>query len=1273
MVQKKLRNRVLSSVLAAAMVFSMAMPSFAEETEPEPSPAVETTLAGADTQQAKPEQQSEKPADAAEAPAQSETESQTDSQQTESTTEQASESDKQTEASATQEDVKESEQKKEKEESVDSLTAKSGSIEVVVERKDGSSFEADDKLLFLSDEKIGSDELSRVTSAAQELLHPETKEAEVSNESEEAMEAAQEAEDTPAPDEAKEAEETEPETAESFETVVDWNSHIAAVSIVDGDGNIINEEYSYSFHIADDKFASAVSAGKELKVVSVKGDASSKVGAGISADNGSVAFSFAGPNNAYYWFGTYEETQVQVLDIKGETDAGVSDKDAGEDDTTDPTKLKLSEDSDSVWSLVGTDYGKGDARCYARTVTFYAGKTKVDKNIAYCVDPAYSSPDTGTYKIDGDSNKVTISEVTTKKLGKAMYFLYGGPAYSKATISGLGNKTVQAYVTGNMGLSSGNKQKAITHYVLSYVKGSSNWDTQLSSKGAKEVKKIGDAVIAAANAYNIAGGTSTLDRDSVTATIAINGTKTSGTIVYKAVPENAATITASGCVIHDATTGATGNGSLVIAGGHSFYLTTTSAIGNVTYSVAPSMDTNYQCYYMNFGSGKQDMVSYYSSPGNLHFSVNWPMHMTLKVIKVDAESELPSVYSDQASLAGAEYTIYSDGDCKNAIKTITTDANGNAAANLPFGTYFVKETKSPVGYTKDPTVHIITGTNSSVGSEVSATSSEQHNRLPITIQKYDAETGESVHALNNAATELPAAEEGTSDQENEPADTNSAKYTFEGAVYGIYPTEECSEDSLIEAVTLGSDNTGTSTVTYDITEKKVVTPEGDEKEGFDFGTYYVKEITPPAGYVRSDEVYPVTVTDNGDDAVVNVRCEVKDSPIPVEISKIDVVQKEDGTESPELPGATLEVRNEDGTLIDTWVSGDAPHMIKGLPAGNYTLKETLPPEMFSTATEVAFTVEETLEVQKVVMEDKPLELHISKKDITNGKEIPGATLELKDSDGNLIEEWVSTDTPHVFQYIKQGTYTLTERIPANGYATAETITFTVSDSLEVQHVEMFDTPLTVEISKTDFTNGKEIPGAKLTVKDSEGNVVESWTSTDKPHKISMLNTGKYTLTEETCPAGYVQAETVEFEIIDTEVVQKAEMKDKPIQVEISKQDITNKEELPGATLIVKDSKGKQIEKWVSTNKPHLMYALPAGDYTLTEITAPKGYKVAETVKFTVKETAEIQHVTMFDSPQDQVTAPKTGDMFRYWPALICVLGGLLLVIAFALTKKRKVR
>lgn len=1270
MVQKKLRNRVLSSVVAAAMVFSMAMPFFAEETEPDPAPAVETTLAGADTQQAKPEQQSEKPADTAEAPAQPETEAPEASQQTEALTEQASESNGQTEAAAKQEDGKEGEKKEETEEAVDSLTAKSGSIEVVIEKKDGSSFDAEDKLLLLSDEQIGTDELSRITAAAQVLLHPETKEVEVSDENKESLEAAQDAEDAQVPDEAKEAEETEAETEASFETVVDWNSHIAAVSIVDKDGNVIDDEYSYAFRIADDKFVNAAAAGREIDVVSCKGDALSKVGAGISADNGMTTFSFTGPNNAYYWFGTFEETQVQVLDIKGESDAGVSDKDAGEDDTTDPTKLKLSEDSDSVWSLVGTDYGKGDARCFARTVTFYAGKTKVDKNIAYCVDPAYSSPDTGTYKIDGDSNKVSISDVTTKKLGKAMYFLYGGPAYSKATISGLGNKTVQAYITGNMGLSSGNKQKAITHYVLSYVKGS-NWDAQLTGKGAKEVKKIGDAVIAAANTYNIAGGTSTLDRDSVTATIAVDGTKTSGTIVYKAVPENTARITASGCVIHDATSGATGNGSLVIAGGHSFYLTTTSATGNVKYSVAPSMDTNYQCYYMNFGSGKQDMVSYYSSPGDLHFSVNWPMHMTLKVIKVDAESELPSVYSDQASLAGAEYTIYLDSDCTNAIKTITTDANGNAEANLPFGKYFVKETKSPVGYTLDPVLYDVSGTNSSTVSFVTATSSEQHNRLPIAIQKFDAETGESVHALNNAVTELSVAEEGSSEQEDESADSSSVKYTFEGAVYGIYPTEECSEDSLIEAVTLGSDNTGMSTVTYDITEKKVITPEGDEKEGFDFGTYYVKEITPPAGYVLSDEVYPVTVTDNGDDAVVNVRCEVKDSPIPVEISKIDVAQKEDGTESPELPGATLEVRSEDGTLIDTWVSGDAPHMIKGLPAGNYTLKETLPPEMFSTATEIAFTVEETLEVQKVVMEDKPLELHISKKDITNGKEIPGATLELKDSDGNLIEEWVSTDTPHVFQYIKQGTYTLTERIPANGYATAETITFTVGDSLEVQHVEMFDTPLTVEISKTDFTNGKEIPGAKLTVKDSDGNVIDSWVSTDKPHKISMLNTGKYTLTEETCPAGYVQAETVEFEIIDTEVVQKAEMKDKPIQVEISKQDITNSKELPGATLIVKDSKGKEIEKWVSTNEPHLMYALPAGDYTLTEITAPKGYKVAETVKFTVKETAEIQHVKMFDSPQDQVTAPKTGDMFRYWPALICILGGLFLVITSALTKKRR--
>ena len=121
----------------------------------------------------------------------------------------------------------------------------------------------------------------------------------------------------------------------------------------------------------------------------------------------------------------------------------------------------------------------------------------------------------------------------------------------------------------------------------------------------------------------------------------------------------------------------------------------------------------------------------------------------------------------------------------------------------------------------------------------------------------------------------------------------------------------------------------------------------------------------------------------------------------------------------------------------------------------------------------------------------------------------------------------------------------------------------------------------------------------------------------------------------TAPDGYLKAEDVKFTVKDTGEIQKVVMKDDYTKVEISKQDITNSKELPGAKLTVFDKDGKEVESWVSEEKPHYIEKLPAGEYTLREVTAPDGYEVAEDVKFKVEETGEIQHVVMKEAPKKQ--------------------------------------
>ena len=178
-----------------------------------------------------------------------------------------------------------------------------------------------------------------------------------------------------------------------------------------------------------------------------------------------------------------------------------------------------------------------------------------------------------------------------------------------------------------------------------------------------------------------------------------------------------------------------------------------------------------------------------------------------------------------------------------------------------------------------------------------------------------------------------------------------------------------------------------------------------------------------------------------------------------------------------------------------------------LPLGyTYYVKETSPAPGFATTDQVQeFTFEyggadkETLSYV-FTFEDEPTTVEFTKTSLTDGKEIEGAKLKVTDESGNTVDEWTSGKEPHIIKELTAGKkYTMTETLPADGYVTAESITFTVEDTGEVQKVEMKDDVTKVQISKTDIS-GKELPGAKLTILDKDGKTVESWTS-EKNHTI----------------------------------------------------------------------------------------------------------------------------------------------------------------------------
>ena len=328
------------------------------------------------------------------------------------------------------------------------------------------------------------------------------------------------------------------------------------------------------------------------------------------------------------------------------------------------------------------------------------------------------------------------------------------------------------------------------------------------------------------------------------------------------------------------------------------------------------------------------------------------------------------------------------------------------------------------------------------------------------------------------------------------------------------------------------------------------------------GKYYVKEKETAEGYVLDGEIREVDLTyrdqytaevtyssdwqNNRQKAEVSVLKKEKDSDRVLEGAVFALVAGED------ITNKNGKVIMEAGTVIEEKATDKDGKLTfaADLPIGfSYSVKETAPAPGFATTDEVqefTFTYEdaekETISYE-FVFEDEPTVFEFTKTALTDGKEVDGAHLTVADKNGKVVDEWVSGKEPHIIRELVVGeTYTMTETLPADGYVTAENITFTVEDTAEVQKIEMKDDVTKVEISKTDIS-GKELPGAKLTILDKEENVVESWTSTDEPHYIEMLPIGEYILHEESAPEGYLVAEDVAFEVKDTGEIQKVVMKD----------------------------------------------------------------------------------------------------------------------------------
>ena len=442
------------------------------------------------------------------------------------------------------------------------------------------------------------------------------------------------------------------------------------------------------------------------------------------------------------------------------------------------------------------------------------------------------------------------------------------------------------------------------------------------------------------------------------------------------------------------------------------------------------------------------------------------------------------------------------------VGSITTDGNGIAQMdNLPLGRYYIVEKETSHGYVLDNEPRYVDLTYRDQDTPLVTYSADWQNarqRVQVEVLKKEKDSDK----------------------------------VLSGAIFGLYAADDIvsskgkvllAKDTLIELKTTDEDGKIQFVADLPVDSR-----------------YYIKELAAPDGYVTDQEPQEFTFEYQGSGtSVAEYAFTFEDEQTTVELSKADLTDKK------ELPGASLKVTDEDGNTVDEWVSKEEAHIIKGLIVGKkYKMTETKPADGYVTAESIEFTVENTKEVQKHQMLDDVTKVEISKKDIADSSEVPGAKLIILDKDGKKVESWTSTDKPHMVEKLPVGEYTLREEQAPDGYLIAEDVKFTVKDTGKVQKIKMKDAhPYgKLVIKKTDSTSKAALPGAEFELREKEsGKVVEklvtdkTGTATSGKIPIATYKNGKvektveYILVETKAPNGYElssKKEEIRFEYKD---------------------------------------------------------------------------------------------------------------------------------------------
>lgn len=519
---------------------------------------------------------------------------------------------------------------------------------------------------------------------------------------------------------------------------------------------------------------------------------------------------------------------------------------------------------------------------------------------------------------------------------------------------------------------------------------------------------------------------------------------------------------------------------------------------------------------------------------------------------------------------GADFTK----QCSDITTSTVDDETGAVTIYLPLGKYTVKEEETLYGYVipDKNTWDIEFKWNDAKTDVVSNSTKDTDKEGNLNIKNERAKADVEINKKDMTA-------------DLDVANTVFNFYT-KNDIYNADGELLLKADELV--TTVKTDKNGKAAINTDLPIMSEGYNKAEDKTGLNSGDYYFVEDKISNSYYIDKT--PVDIHLEYKDAkTVKIKAEAKklNKATEVNLSKVKL------TDNTELAGASLKVIDDKGNEIISWVSGNADSikitdkadelgyrnlratMVNGnlvinglLQNAVYEMTETRPADGFATAESIRFKLTEgnangevktiatvigndgSESVQpenKVVMKDDTIKVDFSKTKITGSKELPGCKLEITDENGNVIEKWTSGKKPHIVEgkLVAGKTYKFTETRPADGYATAESIKFTVSDTGEVQKVRMKDDTIKVEILKTDKKNNKKLPDAEFTFKLDGKKVVTVKTDKNGVAKIDgKLIAGKtYDVEETKAPEGYKTVPAFKYKVKDTGKVQKVKVSD----------------------------------------------------------------------------------------------------------------------------------